>query len=326
MSDWRLTTTTPAGGGHRRNDSVRLSRMLYDHASFQFQEVINTFESLTGLTICILFKTHYERKPTYKAKVFLERIGHLNTFCTLIKSSPKIKGCQAYDGIERAKKAALVRKPFIDECPAGIVELIIPLIIRGEFVGTIFCGQISKYEDREKGFKYIWDKIEHRGCNEEKLRQEYGSLKYFSDAELLRLGNLFFYAISYIADSLDDVTIERQIKLQHNQLIKEAVEILQNARDGFPSEAEISRQLGITPEYFSKLFKKVMNKSFIEYIIELRIARAQELLTNTNLPIIDIAAAVGYERQSYFTKKFKELSGITPRQFRATSNILQKKR
>ncbi|UCF98873.1 MAG: helix-turn-helix domain-containing protein [Spirochaetaceae bacterium] len=321
-----MSINTPSTGHHRKDDVVRLSSRFYDHASYQFQEVINTFESLTGLTICILFKTHYEKKPTYKAKVFLERIGHLNAFCTLVKSSPKIKGCKAYDGIERARKAAIVRKPFIDECPAGIVELIIPLIIRGEFVGTIFCGQIRKYKNPDKGFEYIWEKIAHRGCNAEKLKQEYNGFRYYPDAELLRLGNLFFYAVSYIADSLDDVAIERQIKLQHNHLIKEAVEILQNARDGFPSEGEISKQLGITPEYFSKLFKKVMNKSFIEYIIELRIARAQELLTNTNLPIIDIAAEVGYERQSYFTKKFKELAGITPRQFRATSNILQKKR
>ena len=70
---------------------------------------------------------------------------------------------------------------------------------------------------------------------------------------------------------------------------------------------------------------KQTNKNFITYITELRIARAQELLTNTTLPIIDIAAEVGYERQSYFTKKFKELSGITPRQFRASSSLLSKR-
>jgi AraC-like DNA-binding protein len=298
----------------------------YDQASFQFQEVINTFERLTGLKVCILFRTHYEKKPTYKAKIFLERIGHLNEFCSLIKSSPTLKGCQAYDGIQRARKAQLTKRPFVDECPAGVVELIVPLLIRGEFAGTIFCGQVRKFADPERGFEYIWDRVAFRGCDRCKLRSAYERFVYYSDAELIKLGNFFFYALSHVVNSLDDVVIERAIKLQHNPLIRRAVEMLQHSPEGFPTAEQISSRLGITLQYFSKLFKKVMNQNFIEYLIELKIARAQELLTNTDLPIIDIAGEVGYERQSYFTKKFRELTGITPRQFRASTSLLAKRK
>lgn len=307
------------------NELFNNNEKFYDQDNYQFQEIINAFELVTKLTVCILFKTHYENKPFYKTKIFLERNGHFNSFCSLIKSSPLMKGCAGYDGVQRARKAALLRKPFVDECPCGVVELVIPLIVRSEFVGTIFCGQIRKYKNCIKGFDYVWDRVKTRGCNKEKLQQAYTSFHYYTEAQLLLMGNLFFCALSNIADSLDDVTIERTIKLQQNNLVKETLAILQDVGNNFPTAGAISKRLGITQEYFSRLFKKVMNKNFITYITELRIARAQELLTNTTLPIIDIAAEVGYERQSYFTKKFKELSGITPRQFRASSSLLSKR-
>jgi len=298
---------------------------FYDQDNYQFDEIIKAFEYVSKLKVCILFKTHYEIKPFYKSKIFLERNGHFNKFCSLIKSSPKLKGCDGYDGILRAKKASVVRKPFVDECPCGVVELIIPLIVRGEFIGTIFCGQIRKYKSRTRGFDYIWEKVKGRECDKDNLNQAYNSFHYYTQAELLLMGNLFFCALSNIADSLDDATIERSIKLQQNHIIKDTMAILQDTSSDFPTAGEICRKLGITREYFSRLFRKVMNKNFITYITELRIARAQELLTNTTLPIVDIAAEVGYEGQSYFTKKFKELSGITPMQFRAASTLLSKK-
>jgi AraC-like DNA-binding protein len=296
---------------------------FYGHDYRQFQEIIDAFEFCSDLKVCILLRTHYEKKPTYKAQIFLERLGHFNSFCSMVKSSPCEKGCGGYDGIHRAKQADHLRRPFVDECPSGVIELIIPLIVRGEFVGTLFCGQVRKFKNREKGFNYIYNKISHRGCSREKLQAAYSNFKYYSGYELLKLGNLFFHALSNISDSLNDATIERAIKLQQNQIIKETIAILQRSENDFPSAGEISKQLGITQEYFSRLFKKVMNKNFITYITELRIARAQELLTNTTLPIIDIAAEVGYERQSYFTKKFREMAGMTPGQFRASSTLLR---
>jgi AraC-like DNA-binding protein len=215
----------------------------------------------------------------------------------------------------------MLRKPFVDECPCGVIELIVPLIVRGEFVGTIFCGQVRRYKLREKGFEYTWEKVKKRECKKDELYRAYCDFHYYTEAELLSMGNLFFNALSNITDSLDDGIIERAIKLQQNQIIKDTLTILQEADNDFPTEGDIAKRLGITQEYFSRLFKKVMNKNFITYITEMRIARAQDLLTNTTLPIVDIAAEVGYERQSYFNRKFKEFSGITPRHFRVSSTL-----
>jgi transcriptional regulator GlxA family with amidase domain len=62
-----------------------------------------------------------------------------------------------------------------------------------------------------------------------------------------------------------------------------------------------------------------MKRPFTDYILELRINKAKELLRNTNMDILDISSAVGFENQSYFTKIFRTHTGLTPRQYRQDS-------
>lgn len=68
--------------------------------------------------------------------------------------------------------------------------------------------------------------------------------------------------------------------------------------------------------YYSEWFKNNMNVSPIEYIQNLRVKRAKELLLNTNLTILQISQMVGYEHNSSFTKVFKHLVKISPAEFR----------
>jgi YesN/AraC family two-component response regulator len=68
--------------------------------------------------------------------------------------------------------------------------------------------------------------------------------------------------------------------------------------------------------YYSEWFKNKMNVSPIEYIQNLRVKKAKELLLNTNLTILQISQIVGYEHNSSFTRVFKYLENISPTEFR----------
>ncbi|GAA0123605.1 hypothetical protein UT300018_29230 [Clostridium faecium] len=59
-----------------------------------------------------------------------------------------------------------------------------------------------------------------------------------------------------------------------------------------------------------------MNVSPIEYIQNLRVKKAKELLLNTNLTILQVSQIVGYEHNSSFTRVFKYLEKISPTEFR----------
>ncbi|UOQ44419.1 response regulator [Halobacillus salinarum] len=79
---------------------------------------------------------------------------------------------------------------------------------------------------------------------------------------------------------------------------------------------ELAEHVSLNPYYFSKLFKERFQKSFIDYLTELRISKAQELLTTTDKPLKEISAVVGYKDPNYFSRVFKKKIGSTPTQFR----------
>ncbi len=80
--------------------------------------------------------------------------------------------------------------------------------------------------------------------------------------------------------------------------------------------SDIASELHVNPSYFSALFSQEMGRSFTDYILELRINKAKDLLKNTNMDIVDVAASSGFENQSYFTKIFRKNTGLTPRHYR----------
>ena len=71
-----------------------------------------------------------------------------------------------------------------------------------------------------------------------------------------------------------------------------------------------------TPKYFSNYFSRKCNKSFTEYLTEVRITKAMELMKNQKLKIVDIAVKVGYTNASTFTNAFKKYTGVSPTIFR----------
>ena len=86
---------------------------------------------------------------------------------------------------------------------------------------------------------------------------------------------------------------------------------------------EIAEKFHISPAYLSSLFSKNMGVTLFEYIINMRMEKAKELLRSTNNKISDICQQVGYENQRYFNQVFKKNIGTTPGNYRANHLIKQ---
>ena len=78
----------------------------------------------------------------------------------------------------------------------------------------------------------------------------------------------------------------------------------------------ISDILNINSSYFSMLFKKSFGANFVDYLTDLRISAAKELLADPFLAAAEIANMVGYESPNYFTRVFKKTTGMTPTEYR----------
>ncbi|MEG0501781.1 MAG: helix-turn-helix transcriptional regulator, partial [Cellulosilyticaceae bacterium] len=64
-------------------------------------------------------------------------------------------------------------------------------------------------------------------------------------------------------------------------------------------------------------------KNFREYIIDIRLEKAKEMIRNTELTIKEIGINIGYEDPNYFTKIFRKKIGITPSEYRNRLNYLK---
>lgn len=80
--------------------------------------------------------------------------------------------------------------------------------------------------------------------------------------------------------------------------------------------AEIASAAFLSEFHFARLFKKITGATPHAYLASLRIEKARRLLAETDLPITEVGAQVGYTSQSHFTKIFREATGSTPRAFR----------
>ena len=101
------------------------------------------------------------------------------------------------------------------------------------------------------------------------------------------------------------------------KVILEAKEyIRQNYANPELSVEMLCRHLHMSPAYFSTMFKKETGQSYVNYVTEVRLKRAVELLNETDDKTYVIAQKVGYQEQNYFSYVFKKKYNVSPTAYR----------
>ncbi len=79
---------------------------------------------------------------------------------------------------------------------------------------------------------------------------------------------------------------------------------------------DIAGYLGYSEAYFCKIFKQSFGHSFVSYLTDYRMQKAEELMRTSRLSIKEIGKTVGYPDPNYFTKVFRRVRGVSPSEFR----------
>ena len=80
---------------------------------------------------------------------------------------------------------------------------------------------------------------------------------------------------------------------------------------------ELAGVAGMSPHYFSELFRRSVGRPPHQYVLSRRIERAKEFLRNPKRSVLEAGLSAGFENPSHFARTFRRLAGVTPRQFRA---------
>lgn len=103
---------------------------------------------------------------------------------------------------------------------------------------------------------------------------------------------------------------------RHSKIVEQALNYIQtNYSDAQLSLKTLARSLYINDSYLSRVFKKEVGKGIAEYIVDTRIARAQEYLKDPSLKIYQVAERVGFNDPHYFGQCFKKVMGLTVREY-----------
>ncbi len=111
--------------------------------------------------------------------------------------------------------------------------------------------------------------------------------------------------------------LEERVQTQAELKIRAAEEYLRkHFRDSSLSLTAVCADLSVSVSYFSQRFKTITGKTFVEYLTELRIEQAKELLRTGAGRGYEIAPQVGFRDPHYFSSTFKKVCGMTPTQYR----------
>jgi len=128
----------------------------------------------------------------------------------------------------------------------------------------------------------------------------------FNDVKSLKKG------ISFIINAIANASMTEESK---NDVQRAKEYILANISNNI-SVKDVADYVHLSPEYFSKLFKKETGENVKNYILRIKVDAAKDLLENPNIPVSIVASEVGYSNFSHFTQMFKKHENITPSEYR----------
>ena len=98
--------------------------------------------------------------------------------------------------------------------------------------------------------------------------------------------------------------------------LEKATEYINNNYTKDISLDELAEITGLTPQYFSKVFKDYRQNTFVSYITDLRMEKSVELLTKTDMSVKKISDKVGYRNPQYFIRVFKKKFQLSTMQYK----------
>jgi two-component response regulator len=162
------------------------------------------------------------------------------------------------------------------------------------------------------------NKFLNNSIYKEELGNKFGNMEVFDEAvtDIHTMEKYFLDLLFYIIDKREQLTVR-----QNSFLLNKAKDFVEkNYMEPDISLNTVAEHTGLSPTYFSTVFKQEVGMNFIDYLTKTRIDEAKRLLRSTDKRISDIAQEVGYRDQHYFSSAFKKYQGDTPKAYRENKN------
>lgn len=262
----------------------------------QLNSILNDFHNLTGLNIQI-------RDINYKT--IGQNEDYNPEFCNIIqRDDTGVKRCHRSDEII-LKKCAETKSIEIHNCHAGLTDMAIPVIRGGTVIAFIILGQIKN----NVTYNQILQNTKDLNCDKHLLEESYNRL---IELDINRINSVANIAVMLV----EHILLNNLLKPISDTHIQKSIEYISENINKPITVKDICNSVNISKSVLYKSFQKHLNTSPNQYINEKKIAKAKDLIKNTEMPIKEIADFLGFSNTTYFYKLFKKVTGITPIQYK----------
>ena len=208
----------------------------------------------------------------------------------------------------------------------------------------IFPRQINTYiADTKLPWEYVWIEFDGMRAREiietaglspdhpvyhaaykdlrENMKDEMLYIAEHHDAPPFHLMGHLYLFIDYLSrSSSSQIATSGRVR---DFYIKEALNYIEQNFQNDISVENIASFCGLNRTYFGRIFKETVGKSPQQFLLSYRMAKAAELLKLTELTINDVGNAVGYPNQLHFSRAFKNVYGVSPREWRNKNQMIR---
>lgn len=176
-------------------------------------------------------------------------------------------------------------KPPVTEVKKLLSQMVYDLISKNsKYIQTISSSKFTEHD--------IFDQIETAGSLSQLQKDIFSSVNYY---------------IEQLLSTLTD---------RDDRIIRQAKEYIKSNYNDSISLDDIAAHVFLHANYFSSLFKAKTGTTYRQYLRKFRVEKAKQFMLETDMRVYEIAQAVGYNDSAHFVRAFKEVTGVSPSQFK----------
>lgn len=294
----------------------------------KFQKVQDDIAKATDMAIIVV---DYRGTPITKHSM-------CSNFCKSVRNDETLsqlcEKCDSRGGLEATRD----HKPYIYLCHVGLVDVAIPIVFSGQYIGALMVGQVKlKNELNTVNLERIVSKKYQIDLNDnQNLKKLYNDLHTMTFEKVKSIADMLYHMINYIVEeavlktelneknqdlisnnySEEQITNKKIVTVDKKKMIQPALDYIEKNYMQKLYLDDMASLCNLSSSYFSRMFKLRTGSNFSTYINQVKTQKATDLLITTDLPIYNISLDLGFEDCGYFIKIFKKIHGITPAHYR----------